>query len=51
MSYHFKISIAKSIIRIIGCMLGGILGSVEVLGISLCIAEGVGIVEEMYENR
>jgi len=44
---HQLISFAKSGIRIGGCLVAAILGSVVVLAVSLLVAEIVGVWEEL----
>lgn len=50
-SKHFKISIVKSIIRIIGCILGFVFQNLTILCGFLLIAEIIGIFEEVYEKE
>lgn len=50
MSKHFKISMIKSCVRILGCVLGILFHSVIVLGIALIAAEVIGIIEEVHED-
>jgi len=46
-NWHTWCSYVKSVIRIIACLAGMMLGSVSLLAIGLLIAECVGIVEEL----
>ena len=55
---HFKISFAKSILRIIGCFITCIfaatqwyMASLITLGLSFGIAEILGIAEEVFDKR
>lgn len=55
---HFKVSIIKSLIRILGCVAACILVAfnhilycILTLGISLSIAELLGILEEIMDER
>lgn len=55
---HFRISIVKSILRIVGCVCAGVLASLNLLlpslitvSSALCIAELLGILEEIYDKR
>lgn len=46
-SRHFYISMAKSTLRMIGCVLGVLLQSVSVLAFMFLAAEILGIAEEL----
>jgi len=48
---HFYTSLAKSAIRIFSCMMSGLTGKVGVLAIGFLIAELLGIVEEIADER
>lgn len=54
---HFFISLAKSILRIVGCCIAAAtVGSdlkvaVSVIAASFALAEGLGIVEEIFDKR
>ena len=55
---HFKISIIKSVIRMLGAVIACVLAAISkleigiiVLGSSLFIAEGLGILEEVLDPR
>jgi hypothetical protein len=45
---HFRISLAKSALRIIGCVLGIVFNSLIVLAVFFLIAETLGIAEEIF---
>lgn len=57
MNAHFKISLIKSILRIGGCI--GAIGTcglspivpVSILGVTFLVAEFLGILEEVKDNR
>jgi hypothetical protein len=49
--WHLYISIVKSVIRILACVVSVIAGKFEYLAIGLGIAEGLGILEELKDNR
>ena len=49
--WHLYISIAKSIIRILSCLISLVSGKFEYLAIGLGIAEGLGILEELKDER
>lgn len=58
MNKHFKISLIKSLIRIFGCVTSIVLACINcitisaiVLASSLLIAEGLGILEEIFDTR
>ena len=56
MSYHFKISLLKSILRIGGCLnallfITNVKFSVFVLAVVFILAELLGIAEELQEGR
>ena len=44
---HFYVSLVKSAVRIIGCVVAAYTGSVILLAVSLAVAELIGIVEEL----
>lgn len=46
---HYKISMVKSAIRILGCIGAWVYLSVPILAISFLIAELLGILEEIVE--
>lgn len=46
---HYKISMVKSAIRIIGCAVAWYSASVIILAVSFLIAELLGILEEIIE--
>jgi hypothetical protein len=48
---HFVTSITKSLIRILGCAVAYITSSVEVFAIIFALAEILGIVEELVDER
>jgi len=45
---HFRISLAKSALRIAGCALGIVFNSLIVLAVFFLIAETLGIAEEIF---
>tara|TARA_R110000782_G_scaffold265599_1_gene359457 strand:- start:334 stop:507 length:174 start_codon:yes stop_codon:yes gene_type:complete len=45
---HFRISLAKSALRIAGCVLGIAFSSLTILAVFLMVAEGLGIAEEIF---
>jgi len=47
---HFWISIAKSLIRIVGCYMG-VHGNLHGMAMSLIFAEAMGILEELADER
>ena len=49
--WHLYISLAKSIIRIVGCVIGIILGSWIIAIVGIIIAEILGILEEIKDER
>jgi hypothetical protein len=49
--WHLYISIIKSVIRILSCIISVIVGKFEYLAIGLGIAEGLGILEELKDKR
>lgn len=49
--WHLYISFSKSIIRITGCVLGILLNSLIILATAFGIAEVLGILEEIKDNR
>ena len=49
--WHLYISITKSIIRIIACLLTLINKNIGVLAIGFLIAEMLGVLEEIKDNR
>lgn len=48
---HFYISLAKSVIRIGGCVLAAIEGSLVLLCAAFGVAELLGIAEELADKR
>jgi hypothetical protein len=48
---HFYISLIKSAIRILGCIICITQGSVVILAVGLLLAEILGIVEEVVDKR
>ena len=55
---HFKISFAKSILRILGCIVACVfaatqwyMASLITLGLSFGVAEILGIAEEIFDKR
>ena len=58
MNKHFKVSLIKSLIRILGCAaaciliaFNQVLSCILTIGISLSIAELLGILEEIMDER
>ena len=51
MSNHYKISITKSIVRILGGVLAFIFNNLKVLCGFFVLAEFIGILEEKYESK
>lgn len=49
--WHLITSILKSVIRIVGCIIGVCLKSVSIVGGSIVIAELLGIAEELGDKR
>lgn len=49
--WHLYISFSKSIIRITGCVLGILLNSLIILATAFGVAEVLGILEEIKDNR
>jgi len=49
--WHLYISIAKSVIRIAGCILSVIYNQWTILALGLGVAEVLGILEEVKDNR
>jgi hypothetical protein len=49
--WHLYISIIKSVIRILSCIISVVSGKFEYLAIGLGIAEGLGILEELKDER
>jgi hypothetical protein len=49
--WHLYISVAKSIIRILSCFISVIFGRFEYLAIGFGIAEVLGILEEVKDER
>lgn len=47
---HFWISIAKSLIRIVGCYMG-VHGNLHGMAMSFIFAEAMGILEELADER
>lgn len=48
---HFLISMAKSLIRLVGCLVTVITGNVITLAASLGLAELLGVAEEFADKR
>ena len=49
--FHFFVSIAKSTIRVMGCIGAWALNSVPILAIFLLFAELLGVLEELGDKR
>lgn len=49
--WHLYISIIKSVIRILSCIISVVTKKFEYLAIGLGIAEGLGILEELKDDR
>ena len=49
--WHLYTSVSKSIIRIVGCGFAVGLQSITVLGVGLVLAEILGILEELKDER
>ena len=44
---HFYVSLGKSAVRLIGCLVAAYTGSVITLAVFLAVAEFIGIIEEI----
>ena len=44
---HFYVSLVKSVVRLVGCVVAIYTGSVIMLAIFLAVAELIGVVEEL----
>ena len=44
---HFYVSLIKSAVRLIGCLVAAYTGSVITLAVFLAVAESIGIIEEI----
>lgn len=49
--WHLYISVTKSVIRILACVVAVKTNSIWDLAIGFAIAEGLGILEEIKDNR
>lgn len=48
---HLILSIIKSVVRIVSCVLTIVIKSITPMAIGFMIAEGLGICEEMVDKR
>jgi len=48
---HYNVSMAKSVIRIISCILAAYTMNVVVLAVGMGIAELLGVLEEVVDRR
>lgn len=48
---HFHLSLIKSAVRIVGCMLAGVTGDFNHIATAFIVAEIVGIAEEFVNKR
>lgn len=48
---HFGISLVKSVLRIVGCILAIKDGSLVNMAWCFLIAEGLGVLEEVFDKR